>query len=712
LKPDSRHPEGEIHLNTTRALLAIAVLLTGCATSPPVQNTSPSDSKSDQIEDGFSTESNSVGNASDALTSTENQTATEADYYTGTGVFINSPEDPRSLPKQLPGKEAMLNFADADIREVVKVVIGNLLGESYLIDPTVKGRINLHTAGPIKREDLLPTLETMLRMNGAAIVWEQGLYKVLPMALLKGSMTPRLGGGTAPLIDGYHVQISPLDYIAAREMKKILEPYVSDAGSVRTDEMRNLMVLTGTQRELQHMQETIDLFDVDWLAGMSVGLFTLKNVDVKTAATDLQVLFSEESMTPIAGLIKMVPIERLNAMLVVTPQPEYLAQAQTWIERMDRNSGASGGTRLFVYPVKNGQAEHLAILLNDVFSGSDASQSSQVLGGGLAPGLLPTEIKSTGSSASSTTASKVDSKTGGVSKDIRVIADIDNNSLLILASPEDYRKIESAIEKLDVIPRQVLIDVTIAEVQLTGDLIYGLEWQFSNGSGSQTGQLDMGPSGIAALTPGFSYLWQDGDEVNAALNLLAEDSRVNVISSPHVMVTDNQKAEINVGDQVPTTSQTQSVSGSAVGIISSVTYIDTGVLLSVTPRINAGGLVTMEIEQEVSTAATTTTSSIDSPTISTRSVRTTVVVKSGETMVMGGLITENESQATSGIPYLSKIPLVGGLFGTQGFGSTRTELIILITPRMVADTEQSRAVTNEFRRKVGGLQEILEKANM
>ncbi len=692
-------------MNNVKGLLAIAVFLTGCAASSPLQDSEPSIQRST-----LEAQSNS-GAAKNAPDNTETQTATEADYYTGTGVFINPPSDPVKVPKQLPGNEAMLNFADADIREVVKVVIGDLLGESYLIDPTVKGRINLHTAGPIKREDLLPTLETLLRMHGAAIIWEQGLYKVLPVALLRGSLTPRLGGGSAHLLDGYHVQISPLNYIAAREMKKILDPIVSDAGSVRTDEMRNLMILTGTHRELQHMQETIDLFDVDWLSGMSVALITLKNVDVKTAAKDLEILFGEDSMTPVAGLIKMVPIERLNAMLVVTPQPEYLEQAKTWIERMDRSSGASGGTRLFVYPVKNGKAEHLADLLNQVFSGSNTARTMQnQLGSGLAKGLRPTEIRSTGSSSANIDSS-LDSKTGGVSKEIRVIADIDNNSLLILASPEDYRKIESAIEKLDVIPRQVLIDVTIAEIQLVGDLIYGLEWQFNNRSGSQTGRLDLGVPGIAALTPGFSYLWQDGDQVNAALNLLAEDSRVNVISSPHIMVTDNQTAEIKVGDQVPTTSQTQSVVGSAVGLISTVTYIDTGVLLSVTPRINAGGLVTMEIEQVVSTASTTTTSSIDSPTISTRSVKTTVVVKSGETMVMGGLITENEAVKTTGIPYLSKIPVIGALFGTQGYGSTRTELIILITPRMVADSQQSREVTDEFRRKVYSLEQVLKKVS-
>jgi general secretion pathway protein D len=193
-----------------------------------------------------------------------------------------------------------------------------------------------------------------------------------------------------------------------------------------------------------------------------------------------------------------------------------------------------------------------------------------------------------------------------------------------------------------------------------------------------------------------------------SLNLLATDSRVKVISSPHIMVTDNQTAKIQVGDRVPITSQTQSVLGSVTGLIASIQYIDTGILLTVTPRINAGGQVTMNINQEVSAASITTTSSINSPTISKRAVATTVVVKSGETMVLGGLITDNKTTASSGLPYLSKIPFIGGLFGTQTFNNTRTELVLMITPRLVANNQQAHDVSEEFRKKLSGLGDIFE----
>ena len=281
---------------------------------------------------------------------------------------------------------------------------------------------------------------------------------------------------------------------------------------------------------------------------------------------------------------------------------------------------------------------------------------------------------------------------------------------MILASPANYEKIETAIRKLDVPPRQVLIDVTIAEVTLTGDLKFGLEWAFNNGRNGKS-KLDVGDPGISALAPGFSYMLSNSNVaggVAAALNLLATDSRVKVISSPHIMVTDNQTAKIQVGDRIPTTSQTQSVLGTVTGLIASIQYIDTGILLMVTPRINAGGQVTMNIDQEVSAASITTTSSINSPTISKRAVKTTVVVKSGDTMVLGGLITDNKTTASSGLPYLSQIPFIGGLFGTQTFNNTRTELVLMITPHVVANNQQAQEVSAEFRKKLSGIGDLLE----
>jgi general secretion pathway protein D len=629
--------------------------------------------------------------------------------YPGTGVFVKAPTPVASAAKPAAGDEMMLNFEGADLREVVKAIVGDIFNETYIIDPKVQGVINLHTSSPLQRKDLMPTLETLLRMNGAAIVREEGIYKVVPAATAtRGSITPQLGDDKIILQGGrgYSVQIAPLKFIAAKEMVKILEPFVSEANAVRIDEARNLIILSGTERELRHLQDTIAMFDVDWLSGMSVALFTLHSVDVKTAVADLNKIFGAQALSPLAGVVKLAPIERLNAILVITQQPKYLEEAKIWIERLDHSGGAGGGMRLFVYPVQNGMAEKMATLLNNVFK---KSTTSTTLPPALAPGLAPAEVKSTETPVNATPeqlAAAGDSV--AVTGDVRVLADKDNNALLILASSANYEKIEAAIRKLDVPPRQVLIEITIAEVTLAGDLKFGLEWAFRNGQNG-SGKLDTGSPGIGALAPGLSYVWTNANVVGGvagALNLLANDSRVKVISSPHIMVTDNQIASIQVGDRVPITSQSQSVLGTTTGLIATIQYIDTGILLTVTPRINAGGQVTMDINQEVSTASITTTSSINSPTISKRAVKTTVVVQSGETMILGGLITESKTTASSGLPYLSKIPIFGGLFGVQSTADIRTELVLMITPRLVANNQQGHDVSEEFRKKLGGLGEL------
>jgi general secretion pathway protein D len=297
----------------------------------------------------------------------------------------------------------------------------------------------------------------------------------------------------------------------------------------------------------------------------------------------------------------------------------------------------------------------------------------------------------------------------GVPQDVRIIADKDNNALLILAAPADYESIESALRKLDIAVRQVLVEVTIAEVTLTDELTYGLEWYFNRGNGKAL--LDTGTQGIGPLIPGFSYSWLATD-YGAVLNALAKDSKVKIVSSPHITVADNQKAKIQVGDQVPTLSQTQSVEGSAVGIINSVQYTETGVLLTVTPRVNAGGQVTMEINQEVSNATQTTTSSIDSPTIQKRNATSTVTVASGETIILAGLITEQKDNGNQGLPLLSKIPLIGGLFGTQNWKDNRTELIILITPHVLFNAPDAAAITDEYRKRLSGLESMLKSVEL
>ena len=699
-------------------IYCLPVALVGCATQPAAQTAEPA-----RITPVPMAPTKAKANSAVMPdTAVANPKQAEADNATkiipGTGVFVR----PATVAAAPAGpQDIVLNFEGADLREVVRVVMGDMLGENYTIDPKVNGTVTIHTSQAINRAAVTPILETVLRMNGAAMVKENGSYKIGPLnSALRGSTTPQMGA----LQPGYSVQIVQLQYIAAREMSKILEPLLPEGSILRVDETRNLLMLAGAEGEMRHALETVGVFDLDWLAGMSVGLFTLKSVDVKSILPELDLLFGEKSKSPFAGMLRIIPIERLNAVFVVSPRPQYLEQAKVWVERLDRNGGKSG-TRLHVYPMQNGSAEKVAALLGQVLGGKSTSATTPAT---VAPGLTGATVQSSGAGAnlpnavSAAAPSVVASGTGealglGAGSNIKIIADRDNNALLIMANGAEYEKIEEAIKKLDVVPRQVLVEVTIAEVQLSGALTYGLEWFFNNGN-NLSGRLvnaygTAGTSALSSLDPSaaagaplpFTAVWKTtGGNISAVLSALAKNTKVNVLSSPHVMVTDNQVAKINVGQSVPIEGQSTVV---GTNILRSVSYVDTGVVLSVRPHINAGGLVTLEVSQEVSDVQVgVTTSGLNSPTINKRSAQTIVAVQSGDTMVLAGLIKDNKSAGSQGLPLLSEIPVVGALFGAKSDTTERSELIITITPRVVNDNQQARDVTAEFRKKLTGMRKL------
>ncbi len=646
--------------------------------------------------------------------------------YPGTGTFVN----PKAAPPEAKGgvEEASLNFEGLDVREAAKVILGDYLKESYTVHPGVAGTVTFRTVRPIPRAALLPTLEMLLRQNNAAVVREDGVYKIVPITAVRGSVSPQLGGAQKPIPQGYSVVVVPVRYVGAKEMARLLEPFAAD-NTVRVDEVRNLVMIAGNQKEMRHLLDAIELFDVDWLSGFSVGLFPIKSADVKALVADLDKVFGPTGQGPLAGIVRVIPIERLNALLVVTTQPKYLDMAKTWVERLDQLSGTSGGTRFFVYAVRNGKAENLAQLIGELFSsrGAGAARAPTV-----APGLRPTEIRTQGygMTASTTAAAPAPAApaaatsfqipgAGSTSGEVRVIADKDTNSLLILATPGDYEIIENALKKLDVVRRQVLVEVFLAEVKLTDDLKFGIEW-FIKARNNTSGSLNLGglpptPADITKVPPfsGLQLINFAGGEVRAVLNALGEDGKTQVLASPQIMVLDNEKAEIKVGDRISVQTQSQTVTGTTGGLINSFQYLETGILLSVTPRINSGGLVTLDVNQEVSQAdpASITTQN-PNPNVATRNAKTSVVVGSGESIVLAGLIRESNGRSTAGVPLLSKIPVLGAAFGTQTISRERTELVLIITPRIVSDSNQAREATEELRKKLPALHQFLPKREL
>ena len=636
----------------------------------------------------------------------------------GTGEFVDL--SGRSAHEVSPEGTVTLNFENTALAEVVKVILGDLLDRNYLIDPSVRGTVSLRSNRPVARDNLVPTLEMLLRMNGAAVVLKGGIYHVVPRGqAARAPLTPQLGDIEAPLPQGYALRVVPLRFVSAVEMARILEPFAPPDSVIRADTARNLLLFAGSVDELASLSETVRVFDVDWLEGMSFGLFPTQYVEAATLARELGHVFGSVAREPAAALIKIVPIERLDALLVVSPRREYLTRVADWIRRLDRDSGTVG-QRLFVYAVENGKAVDIAEVLSRIFEPRQAGKSLPPAQ--LAPGLKPADIRSEGAgdderdrppAESDTQRSAAGSGEGlliGAGSEVRIIADEANNALLVMATAQQYRQVIRALKALDIAPMQVLIEATIAEVTLTGDLSLGLEWFLDNRLGRRRGEarLDLGAAGLAP-TLGFSYLLRSGADIRLVFNALASESRLNIVSSPSLMVLNNRKASIQVGDQVPVTTQQQQATATASNVINNVEFRDTGVLLTVTPRVNAGGLVVLELEQEVSDVAPGSANSL-TPTIQQRKIVSTVAVQSGETVVLGGLIRENEREIQSGVPFFSEIPVIGQLFRSNVDATRRTELVVLITPRAVQGAAAARRITEELRNKMNSLEALFGRS--
>jgi general secretion pathway protein D len=663
---------------------------------------------------------------------------TEAEVFRGTGVLTRrlSP-DLLDVTIQDDG-QVTLNFANAEIREVVDVVLGETLGVSYIIDPGVQGQITARTSRPLARKAVIPALENILALNGAALTLDRGIYKVVTLQQAANALTrPIVAPTRQDLVRGYGIHIIPLRYAAAQAVADILQPFIAPGRVLRVDAARNLLVFAGTGTEAADVMDMVTVFDVDWMAGMSFGLFPIQVADAKDLVVDLETVFLEGD-SPLKGIVRFVPIERLNAVLAISPQPAYLDLAQTWIDRLDR--GAEGaGRRIFVYHVQNGRAADMADVLSQVFE-SEVSERRQPAPPELAPGLSPVAIGTAEPARQRGRAEGEAVPTPGAAQpaaarpaprvaptvaapaarptvrrndlgaiaafnqsgNIRIIADEKKNALVILATSAEYRMIEATLKRLDITPLQVLIEVTIAEVGLIDDLRYGLQWFFESGDVSATFS-SLASGAVASAFPGFSFVFA-GSDARVVLNALTEITDVRVISSPQLMVLDNQSARLQVGDQVPIATQSSvTVNDPDAPIVNSIQFRDTGVILEVTPRVNAGGLVVLDVLQEVSDVVETTTSDIDSPTIQQRFIQSTVAVQSGDTVALGGLIRDRHEESVSGLPLLSDIPILGNLFKTTEVIERRTELLVLITPRVVRNRREALEVTDELRRRLSTL---------
>jgi general secretion pathway protein D len=657
-----------------------------------------------------------------------------SELYPGNNRYVanNNSKSKRTSPSAKGSYS--LNFDEADLGEVAKVVLSDILGESYVLSPKVTGKVTLQTTEPLTKEELLPTLEMVLRMNNAALVKDGRIYHIEPTAdaLFTSDLSARAAG--------YQTRVIPVKNVAVKDIADIIKPLVHDKTILNVDDKRNILVAAGSADEIARVMDMIYTFDIDLLKGRSFGLFPLAHVDPETIIEELEGIFYQKGKgkNDDSEFFKFIPIARLNSVLAVTHQAHYLSDIEDWVYRLDKANTASGGG-VNVYKVQHVDAGELADTLNDIFTdGKSRSKSAKVAPGETAESLS-NQTNNSSSSSSGTNASPGmsddtmtgtgflgtfaanqieekatlgDSATGSIKVSnvgkVKIIADEPNNSVIIVASAQDYEVILPVIEQLDVMPLQVLIDATVVQVKLTDNLQYGISWYLNNGN-STTILGTAIPIAGAVATGGLSTFYNAGS-VKALLHAEASLDNINIISSPSLMVLNNQKAKINVGDQVPiSTGSTTIPLGGGVGgnsgaISNSIQYKDTGVTLEVTPRVNANGLVIMKLKQVVSNVVpvskTDAETQVQSPTINKKEVSSSVAVADGETIVLGGLISDDITDNKKGVPFFYQLPIIGPLFGATTKNDIKSELVILITPRVVKGKQDSRVISNEFKRKL------------
>lgn len=641
-----------------------------------------------------------------------------------------------------------LNFENAPVAAVAKVILGDVLNLGYTIDPRVQGTVTLASVRPIAKADALYVLENALRMSGVALVRDRNGYRLVPSPEAGPGGLDRTGSAEA----GQGISVVPLRYVSAQTVFKLLDAFGVKASTLRPDNGRNTLIITGSGSDRAAAIDTILSFDADWMKGQSVGIFPVRNSSPEPLITELEKIMDAGDGGLTHNVVKFQAIGRLNSILVVSQKPEYLRRAGTWIARLDKSD--TEGVNLKAYPLRYGNSKLIVALLNDMLLGQSTGTPLDNASSQISPGAGVSMSSSGGAvaalSALPTAAAGVatpvigtgplaaraapnagqdnlpggaavqgtrSTSGGGVLQNVRITADVTNNAVLVYANMESQRIVEQTIRQIDRPQRQIAIEATIAEVTLNDQLNYGVQYFLASQKGSIS-------STIPGITPSTTPVAPPSNAVNAAagallgrvlpgFNLLigAENSpriiidalhnvtNVKVLSNPSLVVLDNQPAILQVGDQVPFSTGTATVLTANNTVVNTIDYKNTGIILRVLPRANANGNVVLDIEQEISSVASGSAGSL-TPTISQRRVKSSIAVASGQTVLLAGLISETEDKQRQGIPILDSIPGVGDAFAHQINKRARTELILFIRPSLVRDAIDASVIAEEMRSKM------------
>lgn len=601
------------------------------------------------------------------------------------------------------GRKVSLNFVNVELQEFVRVVFDEILAENVVLDPSLTGQVTVRTSEPVSKGAALDLVRNVLRLHSASLIKSGGVYRIGP-------------AGAAGVRAADSIRIVPLKHVNPEEARAALQPFSGDGAEVAAVG-RNL-VISGPALDVENMLQILTTLDVDQMRGMSFALVPLKDASAAAVSGELTQMFEQVE----GKSFQAIPIQRMNAVLLITRAPELVQRAREWILRLDQ--AGQDARRVHVYPVQNRRATEVAQVLNGMLGAKDTTQSKPA-GTAVSPALAASTQGPSGSNASGSVENVFNPSQIGPANSfsgsledmdkyqVQIRADASTNSLVIVAKPEDYRVIEAAIRRLDILPTQVLIEATIVEVTLNDELRHGVRWFFQHGNhglslSKADGVLGQVIPGLSQVSNGFNYVFSVGLG-RIVLNALESVTNLEVISSPALTVLDNQTATLKVGDQVPVaTRSARSVVNPEAPIVNDIELKDTGIILSVTPRVNASGLVMLDISQEASDVVATRTSNIDSPTIRQRKVNSSIAAQSGSEIVLGGLISARREEINEGVPVLKSIPLLGKAFTSSAGGNEgRTELLIIIRPTVIASRIDVHNVTQEIKARMQGVSGVL-----
>ena len=626
--------------------------------------------------------------------------------------------EPDLPPELREAKHITLNFEGTELYDVITTFC-ELLKIDYVIEGNVEGKVTLQTFNKIPVEDLYSVLEQILALNNVAVVRSGNFYRFLQAPdAAKKPMSIHIGDDpNIPDKERMIIQIIPLQHISVESMKKIISPLLTtNASFIEIPETNNLMMIEMAYN-VRRIIKVVQALDIDKLASSDIQLYKLRNADSEVLVQELEEVFSSMGYKEALGdSLSFLSLSRLNSVLVVNAFDKILPTIEFWINRLDQPI-SEGDVSTFVYYVQNGDAIALAGLLNGIFQ--DQGESANTTPNTSAGSTATTKIKAnvSGAATTSTSTNPVVQTTDGLSNDfegeIIILPDPDTNSLIIRTSPRNYPAILALIDKLDLFPQQVLIEVLIVDLDIDESTAAGLEIAFQGFAGSTTVKGGSSSSttkagtlgtalgaGTASLLAGGSFIIGDPDKLIAQLKLFASDSKTNILSNPILVTSDNKAATISITDEIPIEQEAQIPSGGGSVVTSTVEFRSVGIKLDITPKINADNYITLKISQEISSRGADVG---NQPSFNTRLVNTEVVLKDNQVLVMGGLMQTTTTDTVSGIPILKDLPYIGKLFGSESTSLSKTELMIFITPHVISNSEDSEFVTRQFKKRLSNL---------